>query len=889
VSLVHGVLHRLRALVRREEYERELDEEVRFHLSVDEMHASHGGMPDHEASTAARRTFGSVTRVKEAHRRAAGVAFLDVLRQDLAFATRSWGSRAGRGPAIVTVLTLAVGIGAMTAIYTIVQATLIRPLPVRDPERLVSIQLVEPAERGRVVYGSVGTMELVRAWRDATVLEEIAAFSLDRATLTGLGQTRAVRAYPVTTNMFEFLGVRPRWGRGFLPSEGTPGARPVVVVNSTFATNHFVSDSAAVGRLVTLDGTSREIVGVMPATFHVPGSIGWVDEQGEMWTPMPEYADRARSIRTPADILARLAPGVTESVARVRLDTILAATVGPADLGLFGKVTHIISPHRQLVDGVRTPLLLLAAGSALLVLIACANVANLTLARAVVRRREIAVRAALGAGRSRLVRQLLTESMTLSLVGGGLGVLAAYATLPVILQLAGTYLFPPVGAIGIDRGVLVLALTVTTIVGILVGAAPVTEAGKAIHQPALKEGAANTTMSRWSRLTSDGLVVTQVGLALVLLAAMGLVARSFIGVMTLDRGYETESVLVSRIVIPEQRYATPGDRAALTRAVLDRLEGLSGVTSAAAADAGPILRSRTSRFTTNGAHPSLESPASELWTVSASYFETMGIPLRRGRVATSSAEVVIDETAVRTFFADRDPLGQRLTWGNARRPSPATSGQGVVVGIVGDIREFVTATSTRPSMSPHVFRFLSGEPANLFMTRVASGDPERLDAEVRRVFAGIDADLIVELNQSGSGMVRTWFHQQRFLTQLMLALAGIAFFLATIGIYSVVSYAAARRTREMGIRIALGARRLDIISNIMRQAMRPLLIGVVVGLAATVASARVLRSQLVDVSPTDPIVLAGVTAMLGIAALVASYLPSRRATRIEPTAVLREE
>jgi putative ABC transport system permease protein len=888
MSLIDGLRHRLRALLRRDAYEREMDDEIRFHLEIDAMHEQHAGPPGTDARIAAQRRFGRTTAIKEATRRASGIAFVDVLAQDLRFAFRSWGARTGRIPAIVTVLTLAVGIGAMTAIYSVVQAILIRPLPVRDPERLVSIQVVMPEDRGQRVTGSLVSQTMYQAWTGTAVLEDIAGFLIQNRTVTGLGATRRTLTFAVTTNLFDFLGAHPAYGRGFFADEAQPGAAPVAILSSTFAIRNFGSDTAAVGRTIVLDGRSHEIVGVMNAAFRIPGGTGRVNDAGDIWTPMPIFPDRERAAAFPVDVIGRLAPGVTESTARARLDAILTATALPSEPALFGKVTQMVSPHRVIVDGVRRPLLLLGAASAVLLLIACANVANMMLARAVTRRREIAVRVALGAARTRLVRQLLTESIAMACIGGGLGVLVAYAALPVILALAGNQL-PSLGRISIDAGVLAVALIVSIVVGILVGLAPALESRRTDPQTAMKDASVNTTLSRWSQLTSNGLIAAEVGLALVLLASMGLIARSFISVVTLDRGYETSVVAMASIGIPPRyRDATTG--AALTRTALARLEAIPGVVSASASSAVPLLSSSGTRFST-GSAPTLTSPWSEFIRISDGYFATMGIPLLRGRLAVAPDEVVLDETAARTLFPDGAAMGQRINWGNARNPSPATSGSAVVVGIAGDIHEVGSDDNDLPSLSTplHVYRPLSTGWPGYFAVRAAEGDPARLLPALRAAFSSIDPDITVDIADAVDNMLRARYAQERFLTQLMLALAGIALFLAVVGMYSVVSYAAARRTREIGIRVALGARARDIVNLMMRRALTPVAIGIVAGLGASIATARLLRSQLFEVSPTDPLVLASVTVVLCGATLVASYLPSSRATRVEPTIVLRED
>jgi putative ABC transport system permease protein len=816
---------------------------------------------------------------------------MDVLRQDLRFAVRSWGSRAGRGPALVTVLTLAVGIGAMTAIYSVVQAVLLRPLPVRDPERLVSIQVVMPEDRGRRLTGSLVNQNIYRAWREQTrALEDVGGFLGVYHTLTGLGRARSTLTYAVSANLFEMLGVRPTHGRGFVPDEERPGAPPVAVLSSTFAAINFGSDSGAVGRTVTLDGKPYLVIGIMPRTFVIPGGSYRVNPAGDIWTPLTLLADRQQAGAAPVDVLGYLAPGVIESRARAELDAILTAVTPPTDRAAFGKVTQLVSPHRMIVDDVRRPLILLAAAAAVLLAVACANVANMMLARAIARRREIALRTAIGAARARLVRQLLTESVALSLVGGVLGVLVAYTTLPVILALAGNRL-PPVGTIAINAGVLAAALAVTIVVGLLVGLAPVMESRGEVAHSALKEGSANTTPSVWSRRASNGLIAGEVGLALVLLTAMGLIARSFIGVITLDRGYDTGSVAIARLGIPARYDSTPGARLAFRRRALEHLRSIPGITKAAVANAAPLLSSRATRLSTTGSQPTLASPFAETVSVSEDYFATLGIPVRRGRVAVADGEVMLDESAARLVFPDGDALGHRIDWGNGRDEGGLGSGHGIIVGVAGDIHEVGSDDDRTPrtATEPHLYRPLSAERASYFAVRGAGGDPARLFPALRAAFASIDPDITIDMGDLVDNMLRARYAQQRFLTQLMLGLASIALFLAAIGMYSVVSNAAERRTREIGIRVALGATGRDIIALVMRRAMIPVFVGLVVGLAGSVAATRFLRRLLFEVSPTDPGVLIGVTVVLCVATLVASYLPSRRATRIDPNTVLRAE
>ena len=890
MSVIDGLRHRLRAFFRRDAYEQEMDDEIRFHLETEAMHERHAGHAGDTSRFTARRRFGSTTAVKEEIRRTSGVAFMDVLRQDLRFAVRSWGSRAGRGPALVTVLTLAIGIGAMTAIYSVVQAVLLRPLPVRDPGRLVSIQVIMPEDRGRRLTGSLVNQNIYHAWSEQSrTLEDVGGFLGIYHTLTGLGPTRSTLTYAVTANMFEMLGVRPTHGRGFVAEEEQPGAAPVAILSSTFATINSGSDSGALGRTLVLDGRPHRVVGIMPPTFLIPGGSYRSNPAGDIWTPMTLFTDRQQAGAAPVDVLGYLAPGITESAARAELDAVLTSITAPTDRAAFGKVTQMVSPHRMIVDDVRRPLLLLAAAAAVLLAVACANVANMMLARAIARRREMALRTAIGAARARLVRQLLTESVALSLAGGMLGVLVAYATLPVILALSGNRL-PPVGDISIDAGVLVAALAVTIVVGLLVGLAPVMESRGEVAHAALKEGSVNTTPSVWSRRTSNGLIAGEVGLALVLLTAMGLIARSFIGVVTLDRGYDTGSVAIARIGIPARYDSTPAARLAFRRRALEQLRSMPGVTSAAVTNAAPLLSSTATRLSTTGSSPTLASPHSETVSMSADYFATLGIPVRRGRVAAAEGEVMVDESAARMLFPNGDALGRRIDWGNGREPGGPSNGHGIIVGVVGDIHEVGSEDDApRTATEPHLYRPLSGERARYFVVRGAGGDPAQLFPSLRAAFASIDPDITIDMGDLVDNMVRARYAQQRFLTQLMLGLASIALFLAAIGMYSVVSNAAERRTREIGIRVALGATGRDIIALVMRRAMIPGLIGLVVGLAGSVATTRFLRRLLFEVSPTDPGVLIGVTAVLCAATMVASYLPSRRATRVEPNTVLRAE
>jgi predicted permease len=814
---------------------------------------------------------------------------VNALIQDLRYALRTL--RRARSVTAVAVLMLGLGLGTTTAIGSVVYAVLLRPLPFRDAGQITDVTLTTREHRGAAGYGTLATWDLYQAWRThAPAVGAMAAYTNDYALLSGLGSTQQIPTLAITSNMTSFLGVQPLLGRSFVPQEDDPGAPPVALISEPFWTEHFARDPAVVGRALTLDGKRVEIVGVMPADFAYAFAA-----ETDIWLPIgpvlgsPRVAP-GRPLRV--NVFARLASGASIQTAQAQLDQIVAPILGSQPGRARSNqplVTQAIPLRHRLVFQVERPLWLLLGAVGILLLIACANVANLLLARAATRQREIAIRTALGASRRRVTRQLLTESMVLALLGGALGMLLALWGVPLLVRLASAEL-PDIGPIGLNAPVLAMTLATTVATGLLFGLAPALQTARGISAGALKEDTTGAGLSGWRHRASDAFVVAEVTLALVLLAGMGLLARSFLHLAHTDRGYDVDRIVMASASLPTDRYATPAQQLAFSQMMLARVRAIPGASDAALTTMLPTpgLRFGTT-VSVPGTDLSVGAHANE-WSVSAAYFHTMGIPLVRGRSFRAGDDpnaVVIDQAAARTLFRNANPIGQRVAWGRS-----TDRHTGTVVGVAGDIQEFSTpggrgwARSVEPTLYT---RFTSSVGRSIGVVVRSEGNPARLAQPLRSVIAGIDSTLSWRTLVTMRSAVSERFGRERFLLTMTGILASIALAMAAAGIFAVVMYAAARRTRELGIRMALGAQRADIFALTMWRGLLPTLVGLAIGLAGALATTRVLRSLLFEISPVDPLTLGGVAATLVAVALLASWLPARQATRVDPLVALRDE
>jgi putative ABC transport system permease protein len=834
------------------------------------------GETPEQAEASARREFGNVVLVKEVTREMWGRAWLRQFIQDLKYGLRTM--RRGPGFTAVAVLTLALGIGANTAIFSVVNAVLLRPLAYRDPARLVTV-----LHEGWKPVAPANFLD----WREQSrSFESIAAAQSWNLTMTGQGQPEQLNVLQTSAEMFHVLGVDAALGRTYTAGEDQPGREHVVVISHGFWQRRFGGSPDVVGRQVTLDGEPYTVVGVMPPDFQF--APFWATH-AEAWLPLnlgQRVTDRrGQSLR----VFARLKSGVTQEQAQAEMETInkrLEEQYPRANEGLTVSVDPL---HEKVVGKSRPALLVILGAVGFVLLIACANVANLTLAKAASRRKEIAVRIALGAGRWRVIRQLLTESLMLSLAGGGTGLLLAYWSNTALASL-GPDTLPRVRTVGLDANVLLFTLGLSVLVGLLFGLAPALRSVKTDLIESLKDRARGSSPDRRHERVRQLLVVGEIAVSLVLLVGGGLMMRSFLRLTSVEPGFDPRGVLTATVPLSGPRYSTDEQRAAFFQQLTTKLSSLPGVKSASAINHIPLGGDVwTFGFTVEGrpAPPPAERPSAVYRVMRPEYFRTMGATLLKGRDFTerddafSPGVVIVNEALARRQWPGEEPLGKRITLN-----SEGTK-QREVVGVVRDLKQGEWASEPKPEMYlPHS---QDASPRSMTLVIRASSDLSELGPEVRREVWAIDKDLPVSQVTGMEDVVAESVGQQRFNTLLIGVFAATALILAAVGIYGVMSHTVAQRTHEIGVRMALGARGRDVLGMIIRQGLLLTLFGLALGLVGALALTRMMNSILYEVSATDPLVFGGVAAALTLSALLACYLPARRATKVDPIEALRYE
>jgi putative ABC transport system permease protein len=805
---------------------------------------------------------------------------MDTLRQDLVYAVR----RLRQSPTFtfVTIATLALGIGANSAIFSVVNAVLLRPLPFEGSDRLVQ---AAQTWKGKPTWfyspcNYVDTAAIAQSFEGLVAIDK-SGFTVS----TGSG-SQQVEGAEVDARFFELLRVRPIAGRGFSADENEPGKTKVAVLGYNVWRDQFGSDPGLIGRTVTLNREPHVVVGIAPAGFSYPESSG-------IWRPL-EYDELFRTKNRGAwylTVIGRLKPGVTLESAREELNAIAARLreqYPDVNEGMGGTVASL---HEATVGKVRAGLLLLLGAVGLVLLIACVNVANLLMARGAMRETEIALRKALGAGRGRLVRQLLTESLLLGLLGGAAGVALANLSLNTLLALQPEGV-PRLAEVRIDRAVLAYATLLSLVTGLLFGVFPSLQiTGRATAQ-ALREGSRSLLGGRGHRLRS-GLVIGQIALAMTLLAGAGLLLRSFVRLRAVDPGFRTENALTFRISLPESAYEEDAQLTTFHDQLLTRLQALPGVRSVGEVSGLPLGGQFNIAFEVEGRPPlpPAQQPSMETRLASAGYFDTMGIRVVRGRgieerdVAGARQVVVLTEAAVRRYFPDEDPIGKVLKIGLGRGPGKPKAG-GEVVGIVADIKDLGLAREHPPEVYIPYRQFPFHSMSVVMRTVVP---PRSIVPSVEGVVRGLDREVPLARVATLDEVVARSISGPRFYMLLLGCFAATALFLAGMGIFGVMSYAVTQRSREIGIRVALGAHPRDVLGMVLGHALLLSIAGVGGGLLCAVALSRVISGLLFALSPTDPSTLLGVAALLMSVALVASYLPARRAMRVDPVEALRTE
>jgi putative ABC transport system permease protein len=804
--------------------------------------------------------------------------------QDMRYALRVLGKSPGF--AAVAVVTLAVGIGANTAIFTVTNALLLRPLRYTQPERLVLISAEKKATgltQGELTWPR---FEMVNEHNRS--FSRVAAFTSETFNLTGQGDPEQVPAARVSWNFFEVLGIRPALGRSFAAPEDQPGGDPVVLLSHALWARRFGGDPTAVGRHITLDQKDYTIIGVLPPGFR----FDFLSPDAELFAPRvfdlnlitPQQAEGGTGFLR---FVARLQPGIGIAKAQAEMDTLAAQyrrerpKFPDADPGMTVRVGNL---RDEMVVNARAAVLILSGAVALVLLIACGNVASLMLSRALGRQREIAVRTALGATRFSLVRQLLTESVLLALAGGALGLLLSSWGTQVLASLAEDKL-PRVGEIHADGVVLAFTLGISVLAGILFGVAPALQISRPDLNSVLRAEGRGATSGRRRNLLRNLLVVSQVALSTVLLMGAGLLIRNFVQLRAASPGFDARNVLTMSITLPPTRYQRGSEMIAFFEALLGRVRTLPGVRAAVVSSALPLNPSRFSPALAEGqpAIPLAERPLFHIQTFTPGYVGTLRVPLLRGRDFTGhDAEhdpfvAMVNEATVRRYWPNQNPIGKRIWVG--RVPDPM-----LVVGVLGDVRNLNLAADTQPEI---YLPFAQRPWAFMNLIVRTQGDPLNFISGVRAAVRAVDRDQPITAVKTMEDVLESGAAQPRFTASLLGALSGAALLLALVGIYGVIAYSVAERTQEMGVRIALGAERSDILRLVLRQGMALVACGIAIGAAASLALTRLLTSLLYRVSATDPLTFAAASALFLGVALVASYLPARRATRVDPAVALR--
>ncbi len=802
----------------------------------------------------------------------------DDMFQDLRYGTRMLVKNPGF--TFVALLTLALGVSANTSIFSVVNALLLRPLPYPNPDQLVWVGEVIPQTKSESVPG-----HHFLDWSERSqTLERIAAYNPDDFTLTGAGEPERLDGNRVSADFFTLLGVEPLLGRNFLPAEDRPGGERAAIISHSLWQRRFSADRGVVGRSITLDNQSYTVVGVLPPGFRFIHPF-------EVWVPLAldPQQERGNQQISILSVIARLRPGVTREQARAELETIRSLTRS-SERPLPGGQVRLTSLHARLVGDTRRLLLILLGAASLILLIACANIANLLLSRAVARQKELAIRASLGAGRLRLVRQMLTESLLLALGGGALGLLLAFCLTKALVALAAADTFGDIShlaTVNLDFRVLGFTLLVSLATGILSGSAPAILLSRPNLNDSLKEGGRSGVFHR-SRLRHL-LMMTEVALAVVLLAGAGLLIRSFARLLEVNPGYRAEGLLTLRVSLPELRYEQAEKRKAFYHEILQRVSALPGVESAGVINHLPLtdfqlagwlrIPGRPQPFNANG-------PGTPMGIVSQDYFRVMGIPLRAGRIFTerddseSPRVAILSEALARQLFPDEDAVGKKVWMPGPGKDTPT------VIGVVGDVKHQGLDRDVTPQAYVPYLQFAM--PSTAIVVRT-TGNPLRLAAAVRNQALAIDREVPVYEVQTMDERLTASISSRRFNLLLLGVFALLALALAAVGVYGVIAYVVTQRTQEVGIRIALGAQRSDVLRLFIWQGMTSVVIGVALGLAGAWALTRVMASLLFSVSATDPATFAGVALLLTVVALLACYLPARRASRVDPMVALRYE
>jgi len=812
---------------------------------------------------------------------------MQTLWQDLRYGLRML--RTHPGFTTVAVLALALGIGANTAIFSVVNAVLLNPLPYREPDQIVRLFVTDTREGKDPGIKSVSYPDFLDYRAQNQIFTDITVIDGASLTLMGSEEPERLQCALVSAGFFPLLGVQPKVGRAFLSEEDQSDGAPVVMLSHDLWQRRFSAHADIIGQSITLTGNRYTVIGVLPEEFKMPSNLMGVGRPYDAWMPVAPSARRRSRGQHRFEAYARLKPGVTLARAQDEMSLIASRLSAQYPDTNKDKGLGLAMLRELVVRDSRSVLFILLGAVGFVLLIACANVANLLLSRAASRQKEIAIRVAMGAGRARIIQQMLTESVLLALMGGVIGLL---------LALWGIYAFvtlhpgglPRLNEVGIDSRVLGFSLLISLLTGVVFGLAPALQASKPDLLMTMKESGGQATTGTGGRRIRNLLVITEVALALVLLIGAGLLINSFWRLQQVNPGIKPDHLLTLRLTLPQTEYRENQQASNFYQQLLARLSSMPGAESAGAVTVLPLSGGFSCDSFTRDDKPNTpgQEPCAEYRSITPGYFRTMGMALLNGREFTERDSgsappvAIINETMARRFFADVNPLGMRITPDTGQRISRE------IIGIVRDIKHFGLDKDAGPELYVPYFQDAWARTMTVVL-RTSAADPASLSSAVRREIWAIDKNLPVVNIQTMEQLLARSIAEPRFRTLLLGLFAAIALLLAVSGIYGVMSYSVTQRTHEIGIRLALGANTGDVLKLVVGQGMALALIGVAIGLAASFALTRLLKTFLFSVSTTDPLTFAGVALLLTSVALLACWIPARRAAKVDPMVALRYE
>ena len=883
---IRVALSRCRALFRGRRLNGELDEELRAHIELATEDNLRAGMSAEDARAAALRAFGGVTQTKETYRLLRSLPLVETLSNDLKFGVRQL--LHSPAYALTAILTLALGIGATTAIFSVVKAALLAPLPYKDPGSIVAVWTTNPQQGASPFASSAADFAI---WKQRSgVFEDLAPSYDNEQTLTGQGAPQLLIGYAVAANYLRILGVAPQLGRLYTDQEDVPHGPKVALLSDHLWRTTFHADAGVVNRAITLDGDTYTVLGVMPRGFEYPSTV-------EIWTPAAIAASSYDDFNNPyVRILGRLKPGISLAQAQKTLNSVEAQVAAAHPRTDSGNRVLLVPLREQLDGDIRKPLLILMGAVGLVLLIACANTAGLALARNAERQKEIAVRLALGATRRRLLCQFVTESLLLAAIGGAGGILLALLGNRILLRLFPTDVanldIPRITAIPLDGGVLLFAMGITVLTAFLFAIFPVLKAMQTEAGAAMKDSSRGTTGNRQSNRSRGAIVISEVALSLMLLTGAGLVVTSFQKAARTDLGFQPDHLLSMQVFLPHDRYpeSNPARRLAFVEEVEKRLSALPGVTSVGATNFLPLSGFwGTTGFLLRGQAPPRqgEPPQADNRIVTPGYLRTMAIPLLRGRNFTAADRAgglqvaMINQTVANKYFAGKDPVGEQLNLGSADKPD-----WWQIVGVTGDVKALGQDQPTHAD----IYRSFAQLPFPLIaFTLRTETDPAAMLKTAEQAMWSFDPNQPVLKAIPMGLLANQTLAVRRAISALFSAFAVLALVLACIGVYGIMAFSAAQRRREIGLRMALGAQRRDALWLMMGLGLRLTFAGVVLGLGAAFVLTRLMTSLLFEVNAMNPLIFAAAALALTAVSMAASYLPARRAASMQPMQALRTE